>query len=59
MSGIVGNNTHRPLSIDEFRAFSITDDYAPLIFIKSVVKVEAIIIVLQPVELISVFSVFL
>ena len=35
MSGIVGNNTHRPLSIDEFRAFSITDDYAPLIFINS------------------------
>ena len=35
MSGIVGNNTHRPLSIDESRAFSITDDYAPLIFINS------------------------
>ena len=35
MSGIVGNNTHRPLSIDEFRAFSVVDDYAPLIFINS------------------------
>ncbi len=35
MSGIVGNNTHRPLNIDEFRAFSIIDEYAPLIFINS------------------------
>ena len=35
MSGIVGNNTHRPLDINEFRAFSIVDDYAPLIFINS------------------------
>lgn len=35
MSGIVENNTHRPLSIEEFRAFSIVDDYAPLIFINS------------------------
>ena len=35
MSGIVGNNTHRPLSIDEFRAFSVIDEYAPLIFINS------------------------
>lgn len=35
MSGIVGNNTHRPLDIDEFRAFTIVDDYAPLIFINS------------------------
>ena len=35
MSGIVGNNTHRPLVIDEFRAFAIVDNYAPLIFINS------------------------
>ena len=35
MSGIVGNNTHRPLNIDEFRAFSVIDEYAPLIFINS------------------------
>lgn len=35
MSGIVGNNTHRPLSISEFRAFAVVDDYAPLIFINS------------------------
>lgn len=35
MNGIVGNNTHRPLAIDEFRAFAVVDDYAPLIFINS------------------------
>lgn len=35
MSGIVGNNTHRPLNISEFRAFAVVDDYAPLIFINS------------------------
>jgi Zn-dependent peptidase ImmA (M78 family) len=33
MSGVVGENTHRPLSADEFRAFALIDDYAPLIFI--------------------------
>lgn len=35
MSGIVENNTHRPLNINEFRAFAMIDDYAPLIFINS------------------------
>ena len=35
MSGIVGNNTHRPLNISEFRAFAIVDEYAPLIFLNS------------------------
>ena len=33
MSGIVGNDTHRTLSVSEFRAFALNDDYAPLIFI--------------------------
>ena len=35
MNGIVGNNTHRHLNIEEFRAFTLIDDYAPLIFINS------------------------
>ena len=35
MNGIVGNTTHRPLEINEFRAFAIADEYAPLIFINS------------------------
>lgn len=35
MSGIVGNNTRRPLEIEEFRAFVMIDDYAPLIFINT------------------------
>ena len=35
MNGIVGNNTHRTLDIEEFRAFAVVDEYAPLIFINS------------------------
>lgn len=35
MNGVVGNNTHRTLSVEEFRAFTLVDPYAPLIFINS------------------------
>lgn len=34
-NGIVRNNTSKLLSIDEFRAFALIDDYAPLIFINT------------------------
>ncbi len=32
-NGVVGNNTHRKLKIDEFRGFVLIDEYAPLIFV--------------------------
>lgn len=35
LNGVVGKNTHRALSIDEFRAFVMVDEWAPLIFINS------------------------
>ena len=33
LNGVVKNNTHRPLELNEFRAFAMIDEYAPLIFI--------------------------
>ncbi len=35
LNGVVGKNTHRALSIEEFRAFAMVDEWAPLIFINS------------------------
>lgn len=35
MSGIVGNNTRRKLNVDEFRAFTLVNKMAPLIFINT------------------------
>ncbi len=33
VNGVVGNNTHRPLKVSEFRGFVLVDDYAPLAFV--------------------------
>lgn len=35
LNGVVGSNTHRKLEIEEFRAFTLIDEYAPIIFINS------------------------
>lgn len=33
VNGILGNNTHRKLDVNEFRGFVLVDDYAPLAFV--------------------------
>lgn len=32
-NGVVGNNTRRPISVNQFRGFAICDRYAPVIFV--------------------------
>lgn len=34
-NGVVGNNTSRPLSVQEFRGFVLVDPYAPVIFLNN------------------------
>jgi len=33
VNGVVGNNNHRKLDVDEFRGFVLVDEYAPLVFV--------------------------
>jgi Zn-dependent peptidase ImmA (M78 family) len=33
VNGVVGNNTHRALDVEEFRGFVLVDEFAPLVFV--------------------------
>lgn len=34
-NGVVGNNTHRPIPVDECRGFVLVDEYAPFMFVNN------------------------
>ncbi len=40
-SGVVGNNTRRKLSVEEFRGFALVDEYAPLVFLNAADAIAA------------------